>query len=267
MKYLFYFVLGVYSVMGLSQVGIGTNTPHKSAVLHLETNNKGLMVPKINLNHSKDLTTISNPLASLLVYNTNDTEIGGKGLYYWTGTQWTFFFNSSNLNSLLGITKFESTQATNTYTVNHFSGETPYSNGSGTTGWTMIDDIDFDIEIDRVDNESVISFTGMLQSNNTEANDFTAGLGIFVDDKLIASKALSVQSSESCSFREFTINGTISDLSIGTHNIKVGVQNRQSYSGGTYSVTYGGNAPDCPNLNSHEGRISTVIFINQPLNF
>ncbi len=85
-------LLSFCTVNAFSQdnVGIGTLTPHPSALLELSANDKGFLVPRINLQSVADVTTIAAPETSLLVYNTNAAISGGNGVgfYYWDGAQW-----------------------------------------------------------------------------------------------------------------------------------------------------------------------------------
>jgi hypothetical protein len=80
--YLYLFLL-LLSSSAFAQVGIGTTTLQGDAMLQLESTNKGLLIPRINLT---SLTTFA-PLTgtqveSLLVYNTNTTT--GPGYFYWS---------------------------------------------------------------------------------------------------------------------------------------------------------------------------------------
>lgn len=72
-------------------VGIGTNAPNASAKLDITSTNSGLLVPRVSLASTADVTTIPAPATSLLVYNTNAgmTSGSGVGYYYWTGMNWT----------------------------------------------------------------------------------------------------------------------------------------------------------------------------------
>lgn len=84
-----------------AQVGIGTNTPASGAGLDISFNNRGLLIPRVNLSSITDNTTIVQPAVSLLVYNTNAaiTNGGGTGFYYNAGTQgapqWTRIQNAT----------------------------------------------------------------------------------------------------------------------------------------------------------------------------
>ena len=98
---LFLSSISLFSFAQNNSVGIGTNAPDPSAILDLLSGNKGIMLPNISLN-DKDLSDYSfiptKPSPSLLIYNTNKKVSGGEGLYYWDGTKWIFYLNSSNIN-------------------------------------------------------------------------------------------------------------------------------------------------------------------------
>lgn len=65
---------------GQGSVGIGTTTPNNSAILDVESTNKGMLIPRMD---SLQRVNILNPATGLLVYET-DT----KALWMWNGTFW-----------------------------------------------------------------------------------------------------------------------------------------------------------------------------------
>ncbi|MDX1478384.1 MAG: tail fiber domain-containing protein [Saprospiraceae bacterium] len=70
MKYIHTFLLVLAgTTLGLAQnnVGIGTATPHISAILDIQSNNKGLLVPRLS---PADRVAITSPANGLLVYDT-----------------------------------------------------------------------------------------------------------------------------------------------------------------------------------------------------
>jgi len=88
-KILFYSVTLLLGANLLAQnVGIGTSTPDPSAKLDVVDSNRGLLIPRVALSGTNDLTTVSSPATSLLVYNTNTAGDVTPGFYYWNGTQW-----------------------------------------------------------------------------------------------------------------------------------------------------------------------------------
>lgn len=87
------------SIAGFSQnVGISSTgvPPAGSAGLDINFSDKGLLVPRVSLTDTADITTIASPENSLLVYNTNPVMIGGgTGFWFWNGTAWTKLGNGS----------------------------------------------------------------------------------------------------------------------------------------------------------------------------
>jgi len=71
-----------------SQVGIGTVTPNASSILEIKSNNSGLLIPRINLTSTTDVTTIASPAVSLLIYNTSSSGGLTPGFYFWDGSIW-----------------------------------------------------------------------------------------------------------------------------------------------------------------------------------
>ena len=81
-----------------AQVGINTISPVSGAILDITSSNKGLLIPRVTLTGTDDVSTIK-PVATtgLMVYN---TVIAGTlavqvtpGFYYWSGTQWRRLYN------------------------------------------------------------------------------------------------------------------------------------------------------------------------------
>lgn len=65
-----------------AQVGIGTNTPDNSAILEVNSTNRGLLTPRMTLSQRN---AISSPQIGLLIYQTDALT----GFYLYNGTSWT----------------------------------------------------------------------------------------------------------------------------------------------------------------------------------
>jgi hypothetical protein len=276
---LLFLILGSITYAQTGSVGIGTSIPNESAILDLVSSNKGMMMPKVSLNPSNasDYSFMATqPTTSLLVYNTNTAFPGGTGIYYWDGVKWTFYFTSANINLLLGITKYYSKVYPNQLFSFDYNSESSsvssFVNGSALVlPWLKIpetNDTPFNITIDRAKNNTVITLTGMVQLRNTDVASTNVnvnyGLGIFVDNKLISSKAVSLSTDTTCAFQEFTITGFVDDLTVGSHTITFGAMNRSGTAGST-SLYFGRQAGGCGNLSNDEVRISSVVLVSQPL--
>jgi hypothetical protein len=86
----FYKLLFVLMCTALhAQVGIGTPMPNVSAMLDVESTNKGLIIPRVTLTGATDASTITNGnVESLLVYNTATVSDIKPGYYYWSNAKW-----------------------------------------------------------------------------------------------------------------------------------------------------------------------------------
>ncbi|HMP91586.1 MAG TPA: hypothetical protein PKD90_01855 [Phnomibacter sp.] len=69
------------TVLRNGQLGIGTVLPHKSALVHISTTNRGLLPPTLT---ELQRAGISDPAQGLLVYQTD----AAQGLYFYDGIQW-----------------------------------------------------------------------------------------------------------------------------------------------------------------------------------
>lgn len=91
-----------FSFYSNAQVGIGTLTPNASAALDLDVsslaanNKKGLLLPRVNLLHNRDVATIASPAEGLVIFNLQDSNLNGDittevykdTFYFWDGTRW-----------------------------------------------------------------------------------------------------------------------------------------------------------------------------------
>jgi hypothetical protein len=77
---------GISEVFGQIKVGNNPGTIDVSAILEIESTNKGFLPPRLPLLSPTDAVTISNPATGLLVYNTNSDLDNGTGIYVNAGT-------------------------------------------------------------------------------------------------------------------------------------------------------------------------------------
>lgn len=79
-----------------NNVGIGTNTPHSSAVLDVTATDKGLLIPRLT---TLQRNAIPAPATGLLVYDTDYIQF-----WYFDGTQWVPLTGSGGLPGPTGPT-------------------------------------------------------------------------------------------------------------------------------------------------------------------
>ena len=62
-------------------VGIGTRNPHQSAVLDINSSEKGLLIPRLSINQRN---SIAGPAVGLMVFQTDEKS----GFYFFDGNNW-----------------------------------------------------------------------------------------------------------------------------------------------------------------------------------
>ena len=91
-------IMGVNSATSSVNVGIGVTNP--SAVFEVESNDKGILIPRVALTSANVTSPITNPnggalLESTLIYNTTTAGVGENevtpGFHYWNGSRWIKF--------------------------------------------------------------------------------------------------------------------------------------------------------------------------------
>ncbi|GEN68574.1 hypothetical protein [Chryseobacterium rhizosphaerae] len=108
-------ILAMIGICGLSlmnaQVGINTSTPDPSAILHLESPNKGFLPTRLTLTSATDGVTIPNPATGLVVYHKGSASMGA-GIYVNIGTpsapQWTKSAGGQDNNETNGSNVYKS---------------------------------------------------------------------------------------------------------------------------------------------------------------
>lgn len=71
-----------------AQVGIGVSDPASSAMLDITSSNKGLLIPRIALASTTDITTITSPANGLLIWNNGLGGVSAAGFYFWSNSKW-----------------------------------------------------------------------------------------------------------------------------------------------------------------------------------
>src|SRR5690554_1183670 len=92
-----FLVILAFSQISIAQVGIGTETPNRSAQLEVVSASKGILLPRVELTSTTDQTTIRNGnVNSLMVFNTQTINDITPGYYYWFDNRWYKIASSSD---------------------------------------------------------------------------------------------------------------------------------------------------------------------------
>jgi hypothetical protein len=74
--------------------------PDPSAMLDVQSSNKGILIPRVNLTSATDQITVPSPVKSLMVFNEVNAGIStslSEGYYYWDGVKWTSVGGDDNV--------------------------------------------------------------------------------------------------------------------------------------------------------------------------
>ncbi len=90
----------VYTANAQVSINSDGSAPDDSAMLDVESTDKGMLIPRVALTGTSDVATISSPAVSLMVYNTATAGDVTPGFYYWNGSAWTNLFNQGGSHYL-----------------------------------------------------------------------------------------------------------------------------------------------------------------------
>ena len=100
-----------------SNVGIGTSKPDQSAALDINSNSKGLLMPRMSMDQRN---LIQSPAQGLVVYQTDKNS----GFYYFNGEQWNALNSNNEQKSVLDLNSWNITGNSGTIDGTNFIGTT-----------------------------------------------------------------------------------------------------------------------------------------------
>lgn len=233
----------------------------KSAILKLDTDEKGVLFTRTSLLSNTDISTIPNPQNGNVTFNTNDTDTLPETVTFFDTGKWKALFNKEQAQGSMDIITISSLKSPGNISITGF---TPgaINLGTGTTGWTSLGIMD-NRSFSRSSNSLAFSIEGMNQINNTSSEYYEYAIGVFVDDVLVAVRKYhkNIENGYHCSWSKFILNGVVNNLSIGNHTIKVMGRNIASTSNSsTQKIVYGGvaqgtNSAPCTNMSAFMSKI------------
>ncbi len=101
-----------------AQVKVGDNPTsiNPSAVLEIESTNKGLLLPRVTLSSTTNFVPLATHVEGMVVYNTATAGDVTPGYYYNDGTQWVRLANAANVGETNTTLALDSTTGLLTYT-------------------------------------------------------------------------------------------------------------------------------------------------------
>lgn len=265
-------------------------TPHESAMLEIRSNNKGVMLPLVELQNSTDQLSATAPVTNgAMVLNTSYYSVNPNipttrpALSLWDGTKWLFTYNKQNVVLDLDKVRNFIGQNSSAVTFENFPSSAVSLafgeplNTTGATNWKVLIDSDnsvnkpaFEFNAADAEQRMVIDVEGIAGiNNNVSGGDFSYAVGVFVDDKLVhAQKFFNNSLAGACTFQKYNIravlldNPTILTKNAGqTYNVKVAVRPLPRPSSNYNRLVFGddagtrsGTTTPCNNLNTGTAR-------------
>lgn len=214
----------ISSLMMAQNTGLnptGTN-PDNSAALDIDYPDKGLLIPRVALSSTTDISTIPSPATSLLVYNINASMTnGGTGFYYYDGTKWTQVGAAANAGA--------TGQSANTV----------YSNNqlqltSGSTSYTLIPGLTQTITV-PANSKVYITTNGGFQNSGTGTTYSLVDFAVYIDGAASSLQRRIVAANTSAVgniFSQWNLSGTFA-LAQGSHTIQVRAKDSGQSTAGT----------------------------------
>lgn len=258
-KYYLILLVSVLSTVSLpAQVLISSdpaiaNKPDPSAVLQIAANNRGVRFPQVPLLSNTDNVTVPTPVNGLVVHNTNTDQLN-----FWEDNHWNRMFGINDALPLIKVTQNFSASSAGSTTISTFPASMPlFTLNQSTSGWTAVNS-STTITVTKPVNTNYIVCEGMAQIDNDSNiyQEFQFAIGVFVDGQLkIARKFTAIGNSYVCNWRKFNLSGVFDNLSVGTHSVAVYAYNLPKITTGYTKIVYGGNTPNCDNINNDMARI------------
>ncbi|MDR0824996.1 MAG: hypothetical protein LBN74_07865 [Prevotella sp.] len=131
-----YATLNTQNIYQMGAVSIGSDSvPNAAVALNVEANDKGVLLPRVELISPTDQVTIPNPPVGLMVYNKGTTSFPTQGYLYWDGYEWKLFNSSTSTPpNIVNLNCLGATLSPSTYQAGaRYSGivKIPYSGGNG----------------------------------------------------------------------------------------------------------------------------------------
>lgn len=251
-------------------------TPDPSAILHIESANKGFLYPRVSLDHKTDKTLVTQPLEGTIVYNpkaeVNTLDNVGERLNFWHNNQWNKVFEERDGERNMPVLRMQSKSVNPAVAVTDFPAQSPSfqfeSAPSDNSNWVDLG-ISMDVNITNPTNNNRVVVEGMAAVNNRQAMGFQFAIGIFVNKKLKVVRKFYEGETGSCAWRKFNVSGVFQNLPQGTNKVEVYAMNLPKVGDVYDRIIYGGGAAEvynptvtnparCGNLNA----TVTKVYLN-----
>lgn len=245
-----------------------------SAVLKLDSDNKGVLYPRIPLDSNLDVATVLSPQNGTIVFNTKSTASLPQTVAYYETDQWNALFTKDQLAAKLDLVNVSSITSPGNIAITGYSPGNFNIGDNVSSSWIPLQ-IEDNRVFTRANNSFAFTVEGMAQLDKASSSYFEYAIGIFVDNKLaVVRKYHKHNENFTCSWHKFVLNGVLSNVSVGNHTISVRARNiSSSSSASTQKIIYGGVAqnsnagnPPCDNMSAFMSKIALSTTIVESIN-
>lgn len=239
-----------------AQVGIGTPSPDTSAMLEINSENKGVLFPRIALKSATDNVTVSSPTNGLIVWNNGQGGLTDTGFYYWNNLKW----NMISVASANGINGGGNSSVTPWNSNGTNSGTYAGANTSLALGTNTLDDLIFKVNSNIMGRLGVYNSISFGVGANAGQNGIALGTSSNAYQGISIGNNASVTANESIGLGELSNVSGYRSIALG-YNAKVTVNEssavgNNSTASGFQSTAVGYNAKTTANESSALGNNS-----------
>ncbi|MGH1516739.1 hypothetical protein [Chryseobacterium sp. JK1] len=251
-------LFSLFIIFTKGQVGIGLPQPDSSAMLHVKSINKGVLLTSIALNSATDNTTVPSPADGLIVWNNGIGLLKETGFYYWFNSKWNkILTNSDNTSKIDDGTSWNLT-ATN-------AGSYGGANTNLSLGTKTYDDLVFKVNSVIAGRLGVDNSVSLGLGANAGQNGIAIGSSSSAFEGISIGTAAAVSANEALAIGNKSLAGSFRSTAIGYHaqtskNESVAIGNESS-AGGFQSLALGYNAKT--NTNSETALGYNAVTDNQ----
>lgn len=229
----------LFTMMMNAQIGIGLPSPDRSAMLHVDAKDKGVLLPSIALTSATDNTTISSPADGLIVWNNGKAALTEAGFYYWYESKWNKISTASNTTN-------KTDNGTGWNTTGENSGNYSGSNTALSLGTKTMDDLIFKVNASIAGRLGVDNSVSFGLGANAGQNGIAIGSSSSAFQGISIGSAAAVTANDALAIGNKSTAGAFKSTAIGynaqtSKNESTAIGNNAS-AGGFQSIALGYNA-------------------------
>lgn len=239
-KFILSLLLLQFTIAVSAQIGIGIPSPDRSAMLHVESKDKGVLLPSIALVSTTDNVTVPSPTDGLIVWNNGKGGLLDVGFYYWYESKW------NKVTTGTGTTTGKGDDGTGWNTTGTNSGSYSGANTALSLGTKTLDDLIFKVNSAVAGRLGVDNSVSLGLGANAGQNGIAIGSSSSAFQGISIGSAASVSANDALAIGNKSTAGAFRSTAIGynaqtSKNESTAIGNNAS-AGGFQSIALGYNA-------------------------